>query len=1309
MSDTTSSETARYDKSSQLLTELCLLVRERAESEAAIKQQAAAASQQAEQSYQQRRRELENWYQHEKQAAQQGYISAREKSLAEFQSQYEATLRQYEAELAAAQEEFDSQREAAKTAYEEARWEITAMSEAARGGSNLELKDILAGLEARWEELHQIHSRATELLQQWGQWYDIPPAEPVQTLLEQHPAHRFERAVDTARKQMLSLSGLMLPRLTQGLRPLMALAGALAILIYPVGSAIGWHNWPWLAGGVVVVLGIYLVVISWLNRLARQQAIEGYVALRRTLLEAGFDKPAVLQHAKLQCEKLYQGIYERQNAESQRALEKFTATMKRLKRRYEQRVQDAEKTFPPRLKELEAQRDRLLAELDAGYPQRVEQLEQTYRARSQELSEAHEQACRQNQLRFERQWQEMAERWRLGMERFDQQVAELAESCRQWCPNFQSLEEHHLAGRRELPPVVSFGQATIRLADIPNGVPEDERLMPPRQEYSLPLVLPFPQRSLVLFKVDGPGRNKAIEAMQAVMLRLLVAAPPGRIRLTVIDPVGLGEDFSTFMHLADYDEQLIASRIWTESTHIEQRLADITKHMEDVIQVYLRKEFSSIAEYNAFAGEMAEPYRVLAVANFPTNFSEAAANRLKSIVASGARCGVFALVSVDVNMPMPPHFHLPDVEQEALVLRWKGEGFVWEHPLYGQAAVSLEQPPPTERFRELVRAVGSQAKDVGRVEVPFACTVPPSQQWWTADSTNGIDVPLGRVGAMKLQHLDLGKGTSQHVLVAGKTGSGKSTLLHVLITNLSIRYSPDQVELYLVDFKKGVEFKAYSRYQLPHARVVAIESEREFGLSVLQRLDGELRQRGDLFRKHGVQDIRAFRAAQPQTRMPRILLIIDEFQEFFVEDDRIAQEAALLLDRLVRQGRAFGIHVLLGSQTLGGAYTLARSTIGQMAVRIALQCSESDAHLILSEDNTAARLLTRPGEAIYNDANGLYEGNHPFQVVWLPDHERDEYLQQILHLATERGVAAPKQIVFEGNALADLHDNPALQELLELPAWPSACTTPQAWLGAAVAIKEPTAAGFVRHNGSNLLVVGHRDESALGVLAASLLSLALQHPADGNSVGQPGARFYLLDGTRPDAPEVGYLNRLAAAVPHETKICGPRGASALVAEVAAELERRQTAGQEAEFPVYLFIYNLGRFRDLRKEDSFGFSGYDDSQSNSPAAQFSRILRDGPAHGIHTIAWCDTYVNLQRMVDRQGLQEFEMRVLFQMNATDSSCLMDSPDASRLGVYRAIFVEEGQGRIEKFRPYAPPGADFLALVRQKLHSRLPARKA
>src|SRR5262249_26470857 len=143
-------------------------------------------------------------------------------------------------------------------------------------------------------------------------------------------------------------------------------------------------------------------------------------------------------------------------------------------------------------------------------------------------------------------------------------------------------------------------------------------------------------------------------------------------------------------------------------------------------------------------------------------------------------------------------------------------------------------------------------------------------------------------------------------------------------------------------------------------------------------------------------------ASHNGTALPRILLIVDEFQEFFVEDDKLAQEASLLMDRLVRQGRAFGVHVILGSQTLGGAYSLARSTIDHTAVRIALQCSEADAHLILSRENTEAKLLSRPGEAIYNASHGLLEGNRLFQIVWLADSRRDELLRQLHDLGRQR-------------------------------------------------------------------------------------------------------------------------------------------------------------------------------------------------------------------------------------------------------------------------------------------------------------------
>ena len=71
--------------------------------------------------------------------------------------------------------------------------------------------------------------------------------------------------------------------------------------------------------------------------------------------------------------------------------------------------------------------------------------------------------------------------------------------------------------------------------------------------------------------------------------------------------------------------------------------------------------------------------------------------------------------------------------------------------------------------------------------------------------------------------------------------------------------------------------------------MIAIESEREFGQSVLQRLDVELRRRGDLFRRVRVQSLAGYRDARPEEPLPRILLVIDEFQYFFVKEDKIAQ------------------------------------------------------------------------------------------------------------------------------------------------------------------------------------------------------------------------------------------------------------------------------------------------------------------------------------------------------------------------------------------------------------------------------------
>ena len=309
----------------------------------------------------------------------------------------------------------------------------------------------------------------------------------------------------------------------------------------------------------------------------------------------------------------------------------------------------------------------------------------------------------------------------------------------------------------------------------------------------------------------------------------------------------------------------------------------------------------------------------------------------------------------------------------------------------------------------------------------------------------------------------------------------------------------------------------------------------------------------------------SFRKARPNDRMPRLLLIVDEFQEFFVEDDALSAAANLLLDRLVRQGRAFGIHVLLGSQTLGGAYSLARSTLGQVAVRIALQCSESDAHLILSEENAAARLLTRPGEAIYNDSNGLLEGNHPFQIAWLPDDRRDDFLSQVQEIANAQGVVVQPAIVFEGNVASDPANNPDIVKFIESfsnmrepeegqPAHPLSV-----WLGEPVSIRPPTPVQFNRRPGDNLIIVGPDAPSAQGILAVSVITLAAQlHVADASAAA---AQFYLLDGDAIDAGSPAEWKHLAQRMPHRIVPQGQRGGRDRAGDRAGSDAPHGAAGQ----------------------------------------------------------------------------------------------------------------------------------------------------
>ena len=903
----------------------------------------------------------------------------------------------------------------------------------------------------------------------------------------------------------------------------------------------------------------------------------------------------------------------------------------------------------------------------------------------QEIAEAQQVRLAEFEQKNAALWAELVADWNREIQALGDRVSALAATTGKLFPAWDAPGWEQWAPPADFQNAVKFASLEVAVEKFVEVMPKDQRLAwPGPATLSVPLSLVCPLQGSILFESGKTSGDEAFGVINNIIFRLLSASPPGRLNFTIFDPVGLGQNFASLMHLADYEDGYINSRIWTQTAQFEEKLAELNEHMEKIIQMYLRNEYATIADYNAEAGSVAEKYHFLVVASFPVNFSDNAARRLRNIAASGARCGVHLLVHWDQRNAAPADFVPDELRHNSTCLVNHGRGFELSNWHAAGTRLQLDTPPPAEFATGFLHRIGQSSKNANRVEVPFRQIAPPDGEIWQDKTVELLRVPIGRSGATKLQYLEIGSGTRQHALIAGKTGSGKSTLFHVMITNLALRCSPEQVEFYLVDFKKGVEFKCYGSRRLPHARVVAIESDREFGLSVLQRVDDELRRRGDLFRKLGAQDLAGYQRAGGGS-MPRTLLMIDEFQEFFTEEDHISQGAAVLMDRIVRQGRAFGIHVLLGSQTLGGAYTLARATIGQMVIRIALQCNEADALLIMDQDNPAPRLLSRPGEGIYNDAAGSIEGNSPFQAVWLSDRERDGYLAKIRERADQfSDHRYPGPIVFEGNAPADVAENFLLLAALRETKVP----LPEqvgVWLGAPNSIKGPTEAIFRRQSGSNLLVVGQSDERTLTILSVALISLAAQYP-------KTGARFVVLDNASAGSPPREFLQKVIGSVPQPKSQAGNATLAEVMNGLAEELQQR-TESESAGAEIFLLVHSLQNFKKLRQEDEFSFSSSDAGGAASPAAILLKLLTEGPARGIHVIITCDTYNNVSRFLGRKMLTEFEMRVVFQMSATDSASLIDSPNGSALGLHRALYYNDREGHLETFRPYAQPDGKWL----------------
>lgn len=694
------------------------------------------------------------------------------------------------------------------------------------------------------------------------------------------------------------------------------------------------------------------------------------------------------------------------------------------------------------------------------------------------------------------------------------------------------------------------------------------------------------------WQVTADRSEAARRLLQSVALRLITAAEPFRLRIDAFDPRLTGT-MGLLGRLTTKYPQLVP-----RATHTAEQLHAVLSGLVDVSSMRASRQAQlghrRFEDLVRETGRVTDPYRLVVLFDYPAGIDTLAQRDLVRLAATGADRGICFLVHHDPAMTaetdVDPH-QLLDLLAPVAVANDRVE---LSH--LPDVPVRLDPGFDANVAAEVCDVVAELAEIAVLPTIDFERTLPARPTWWrpVRDELSTVIGYDDRTPA--LVRLRSGNPALPHVLVGGAVGQGKSNLLLVLIHGLAARYAPQDLEMYLLDFKHGVEFSALGpaaerEHWLPHVRVLGIHSDRAFGLAVLRHLSDELARRSEIFKSRGnVADIAELPPGQD--RPPRILAVLDEFQVLLEDDDDLADEAARLLERLVRLGRAYGVHVVLATQTIEGVKRLSTrrdSIFGQVPYRIALKTTPADSQAILRTGNTAAAELQFRGEAVLNANFGSPDDNQHVLVSFadkptLDDLRRDLWIQS-------RSKHPPR--VFHLAEAARLTDTAGA--VTAEPGRP--------WAGLPIAVTEAPLSIEVRPEpGAGVLVLGDGPADALGVLSGLAVSAA--------AAAAVPPRFVFVDGT--DSSPVVAEGKAALLRTLRQLGCEAESIDKHVDIVPRLFELRDQLRQGLEGTTYLLGFGVHGVPRMQS--------HADGLFESPANVLQDIVREGPAQGLVTFGW-----------------------------------------------------------------------------------------
>ncbi|MBH0294076.1 DNA translocase FtsK [Helicobacter pylori] len=509
-------------------------------------------------------------------------------------------------------------------------------------------------------------------------------------------------------------------------------------------------------------------------------------------------------------------------------------------------------------------------------------------------------------------------------------------------------------------------------------------------DFCLPKVYPFPPKSLYIeHEKDG-------QFLREMLMRLLSSVPLVQLEVVLVDALSLGGIFNLARRLLDKDNDFIyQQRILTESKEIEEAL----KHLYEYLKVNLQEKLAGFRDFAHYNEEKEDrlPLKALFLSGVDA-LNQNMLYYLEKIMRFGSKNGVLSFVNLESEKN----------NQSAEDLKKHAESFKdttsFERLKYLNVEVINDhgiQSQHMQDFADKIKAYYEKKKVVKRELKDLQ----KDKEFWTKSSQSKVSVPVGWDINHKEVCFEIGN-AQNHTLICDHSGSGKSNFLHVLIQNLAFYYAPDEVQLFLLDYKEGVEFNAYTDPTiLEHARLVSMASSVGFGMSFLSWLCKEMQERANLFKQFKVKDLSDYRKHE---KMPRLIVVIDEFQVLF-SDNKSTKAVEGHLNTLLKKGRSYGVHLVLATQTMHGT-DINPSFKAQIANRIALPMDADDSAKIL--DNDAACEIQKP-EGIFNNNGGHQKYHTKMSIPKAPD-DFTAFIKKIHEEFNQRNLTPIDRKIYNG-------------------------------------------------------------------------------------------------------------------------------------------------------------------------------------------------------------------------------------------------------------------------------------------------------